>query len=151
MLAATRAPRATVRFPGHFSSCHRAPNGQALSRWNRTRYCSTHHAGAAVASDEATSWAVLRNNSVVFGMRTGPSAQKPLLGLFCESAITATDANGPIITDSLEVKRWVIRIGFEELEVLPRKILNLRRQLVEQLPEVRACEVSQSLVLLPAA
>ena len=94
---------------------------------------------------------MLRNDSVVFGMRADPSPQEAFLGLFCECAIIATNSDGPIITDSLEMKRWVIRIGFQELEILSRKILNLGGQLVEQCPKVRACEVIQSLVLLPAA
>jgi CobQ-like glutamine amidotransferase family enzyme len=40
-----------------------------------------------------------------------------------ERSVRQTYSDGPILSDSLEVQRWMLRIGLEKLEVFPRELL----------------------------
>jgi hypothetical protein len=57
-------------------------------------------------------------------MRPDPTPQNAVLELLPKSAVIAADTNGPVAPSFLEMKRWVTRIGFEQLEVGSSKFLN---------------------------
>jgi hypothetical protein len=67
-----------------------------------------------------------------------------------ESAVVAANANGPVAASFLEVKRWMTRIGFEQLIVGSSKLLNFWRERIEESPKVRAGEMLQISRLFPA-
>jgi len=88
-------------------------------------------------------------DSLVFFVRADPTPQDSLFELLAKRSIVSPDPNGPINTGFLEVKRGMTRIGIQQVEVLSRELLNLRRKRVEEPPEIRAREVLQISRLLP--
>ena len=110
-------------------------------------------AGAAFGglSASASSWAAnpLASDAIVFGMRTNPTPENSPFGISSQGAIVQTDTNRPVLSDTLEAKGGMPRIGDEEPIIVFGKFLNFGWQLPEKVPEVRARVVIQNFVLLP--
>jgi hypothetical protein len=68
------------------------------------------------------------DNLVVLGMRTDPEPLDPTRHLVSEGSISLAHADGANFPDSLEMKRWMLRVGLEKLEVLVGRLPNFCRE-----------------------
>ena len=74
---------------------------------------------------------------VVVCVRADPESQDPFRRLVFKGTISIAYACGPDLSDALEVKRWMRRVGLQQLEVLVGSLSNLGRERVVQRPEAR--------------
>lgn len=93
---------------------------------------------------------VLADNLVVLRMRTDPEPLDAAWHIMREGPVSLADTDGPHITDALEMKRWMPRVGLEQFEVLVGGRANFWRKRVIESPKMRRRLVLQSGRLLPA-
>ena len=86
----------------------------------------------------------------VFVVLSDPAPENAALEVFAEGAIATANSHRPVASGLLQMKRWMPRILFQQFVILTGELLNLRGKLAEELPEIRAGEVTQISRLLPA-
>jgi hypothetical protein len=89
---------------------------------------------------------LLADKLVIVPVRTDPKPVHPILHRNAERTVIKPNPRtmkAPV-PDSLEVKRRVRRLSFEQCVVLARRSLNFRRQCVKASPEPRGRGVLQS-------
>src|SRR6266508_2028403 len=85
---------------------------------------------------------------VIF-VRADPEPRNAGRRILANGAMRKTDTNGPQLADPLEVKRGMLRIGFQKFKVFAGELLYLWCQSFEVTPEATACAVTQSSVVSP--
>ena len=84
-------------------------------------------------------------------MVANPEPQDPVRRLDSDSPIVQSNTGRPILTDFLEVKRWMVRVRFQELKRPVRESLNGIRENPVAGPKIRRGVMVQSFVDRPAA
>jgi len=96
-------------------------------RWNRDRTNS-----------------LLAGDSVIFGVSANPEPLHTLRHVVRQGAVVFANANRPKLPDALEMKRRMLRICFEKLEILVRDASRCLGQLVVESSEASRRKVLQS-------
>lgn len=87
---------------------------------------------------------VLGEDLHVFVVRADPTPENAAFHALPECAITASHAHRPVASGLLQVQRWMTRILFQQFVVLTRKLLDVRGQLAEAIPEIRLVKCFKS-------
>lgn len=83
-------------------------------------------------------------------MRANPEPQNAVLDIDAKCAVVSADADGMKSLDPLEMQRWMLRIRFEQFELLVSECLNDGRERVVAPPERGRRVMCQSLRERPA-
>lgn len=98
--------------------------------------------------------AYLRNQPIIFGMRSDPEPINAIRLFHAESPVTDTYPNRPelfVISDHFEVKRWMGGIRFKNAVVLIGKRLDMPWKLAIGFPKTWESEMSHKGFALPEA
>lgn len=82
-------------------------------------------------------------------MRPDPVPMEIAVNLLAQRATVRANADAPVFSNFLEMKRRVARIAFQQREILVRKRADIWRQTPVAFPEFSACEVAHFMNALP--
>jgi hypothetical protein len=74
---------------------------------------------------------------VVVSVGADPEPDDGVIVIEAEGAVVSPDADGPKLTNSFEMQRRVMRIGFEKLKVFVRQFTDAVRETAIMSPEAR--------------
>jgi len=76
-----------------------------------------------------------REPAIIFFVRADPEPQDSIGSVDADRTMRQTNAHGPVRANALEVKRWMMRIGFQQLIVVASELLNLRCEIFKSAPK----------------
>ena len=77
-------------------------------------------------------------------MRSDPHPHDSVGRIGADRSVVETDAYRPEFADPLQVQRWMVRIGFEQLEISARELLDFGRKLIKITPVAPRCAMAHS-------
>jgi hypothetical protein len=80
-------------------------------------------------------WGRLPEDSVILFVRANPKPQNSIGGVQTYCSMRKADSNGPVLADTFEMQRRVLRISLQQLIVGTRELLEFGREFVEGTPK----------------
>ncbi len=77
----------------------------------------------------------LAEDPVILFVRSDPKPQDAIGRLHSDCSMRQANANGPVLTNTLEMKRWMVRICLQQLIVVTRELLKFGGEFVKGAPE----------------
>jgi len=68
----------------------------------------------------------LADQPLVLFMRSNPEPKNTLARINSEGTKVRTDSHGPVFANTLEMKRWMLRVRFQQLIIVSCELLKFR-------------------------